>query len=420
MDPLTLSRLGARLRNPALARKLAADMQRGGEAGRAAAEQLGRSTEMRPAGPLVWCHVPEKVDVNALASLRDRLEEEISGVSVLVTSPDVENCRDQALAADILCQLPPLDIPRITQRFLEHWAPDAAIWFSRADRPLLLEDTARRGVPLFLQNAVAPEAGSGINRTLERRLLGLFQRIFAIDGSEFERIRALGAIPARMEVTGRLTAIADPPSCMESERAALAEAMRGRPVWLAACPDDSEIPAILKAHKAGRSIAHRLLLILVPRPDMPGPALAEQLRDAGFHVARRDADEEPDEATDIFIGDCIDELGLYYRLSPMTFLGGTLSNGDVPPPLHPATLGSAIIAGPFAGSEAETFQRLRLAGACRLIADGDRLGPAVVELLSPERAAQLALNAWDIASDGSPVLDRLVSVLRPTLRERDE
>ncbi|MDV7144680.1 glycosyltransferase N-terminal domain-containing protein [Tropicimonas sp. TH_r6] len=413
---MTLPNLRARLRSTAEARKLALVAQRGGEAGRAAAERLGRSEQTRPPGPLLWCHVPGMVEPGALGSLRERLEEDLVRITLLVTTPDVDRCREQAEAEGLICHYQPLDSTRVAQLFLDHWQPDAALWFEQARDPLLLEACAQRGVPLFLQNAVAPVCSTVGRRNQERRRFGLFQRVFALDPTEFEGIRGLGAVPARVEVTGRLTRIAHPPFCLEAERADLAEALRGRPVWLAACPDPAELPDILTAHRTARRVAHRLLLILVPRHEEEAPVLAAKLRADGWNVARRDADEEPDEATDIFIGDFADELGLYYRLAPITFLGGTLSNSEVPEAVHPATLGSAILAGPFSGSQAETLRRLRRGGACRMIADGGRLGPALAELMAPEKAALLALNAWDIASDGSPVLDRLVSVLLPVLQ----
>ncbi|RYH08681.1 3-deoxy-D-manno-octulosonic acid transferase [Tropicimonas sp. IMCC6043] len=417
MDVLALPRLRAQLGTPAWTRKLAVEIQRGGEAARDAGERLGRSDTPRPDGTLIWCHLPGTLESGALLSLRERLRTEQADLSLLVTTPDVGRCRKVARETMLLCQLPPLDAPAMIQRFLDHWRPDAAIWFERVDAPLLLEAAAHAGIPLFLQDATAPDVASTRARARERYLMGLFERVFAQSVTDHESIRALGPIPTRIEASGRLTPIAHPPSCLEAERAALAAALRSRPVWLASCPDPDELDWILEAHRQARRSAHRLLLILVPRSDAEGRPLAERLRADGWVVARRDADEEPDEGTDIFVADSREELGLFYRLAPVTFLGGTLSNSAVPAASDPATLGSAIIAGPFTGNEAEMLRRLRRGGACRLVPDAARLGAAVTELLAPDRAAQLALNAWEIASDGSPVMDRLVGALLPALRE---
>ena len=77
-------------------------------------------------------------------------------------------------------------------------------------------------------------------------LLGLFDRIFTIDVRQSEAIRQLGAIPARIEVTGKLTRVQSPPPCVEYEREALVSALQTRPVWLAACPAAPEIDAAIR------------------------------------------------------------------------------------------------------------------------------------------------------------------------------
>ena len=156
--------------------------------------------------------------------------------------------------------------------------------------------------------------------------------------------------------------------------------------------------------------------MLVPREDEGGRELTERLRAEGWSVARRDADEDPGETTDIFVADVPEEIGLYYRLAPITFLGGTLADKEVPTVAHPAALGSALIVGPFPGGQADMLRPLRRGGACVLVAHSDRLGAAVTDLLAPDRAAELALAAWEITSAGSQVLDRLSAAVLPALR----
>lgn len=420
MDALTIPRLRARLHTPALARRLALEAQRGGAEGRAAAERLGRTEQARPRGIVLWVHAPDGIDPLALLSLRDRLDEDLDSPTILLTSEIAPALPGDAPAGAILHQHPPIDSHRPVDRFLDHWRPDAAIWVGSVDGPLLLDATARRGVPLFLQNAVAPETDGSRARNLQRQLLGLFDRIFAIDVRQSEAIRMLGAIPARIEVTGPLTRVHSPPTCVEYEREAMVAALQTRPVWLAACPAAPEIDAILRAHAQALRSAHRLLLILVPVADRFGPETARTLTEMGWNVARREAGEDPLGSTDVFIFDSLEELGLCYRLAPVTFLGGTLLGADVPEPLDPATLGSAIIAGPQGGAHAATLARLEMADACCRIPNADALGQAVVDLLSPETAASLALGAWDIASEGVQVVERLAVQVASAIRNRSE
>ncbi len=405
------------MRAPGLVRRLAIQSQQAGDPGRLASERLGRGSVERPAGPLIWCHFPGEIRTLALASLTERLDEDLPGVTMLATS-DSADLQTPPEASPLICHRAPEDLRGPIQRFLEHWRPDAGIWFDRVGAPLLLEAAARGGMPLFLQDAAAPDYPSQRRGAIDRRLLGLFERILTVDAAESGAIRALGAIPARIETTGRLRPVAQPPTCIESERDTLASAIASRPVWLASCPTPAELDAVLTAHQFARRTAHRLLLIIVPPKDVLGAEWSSDLQLQGWAIARRDADEDPDDATDIFIADCREEIGLFYRVSPITFLGGTLSGGEVPSPMEPATLGSAIIAGPHAAPHGSELRRLRRASAFRYIASPEELGGAVSELLAPDKAARLALNAWDVASDGSQVLDRLAGLVVASLRDK--
>ncbi|MFV0359556.1 3-deoxy-D-manno-octulosonic acid transferase [Tropicimonas sp.] len=412
MDILTIPRLQARFRTQALQRKLNAQLSREDETGLIAKQLLGRSETPRPAGKLVWLQAPGGLDAGAATALRDRIAEEVPGINLLATVP--ERLRER-IADGIPAELPPLESPGSVERFLDHWRPDVCIWFGRVEAPILADACARRGIPMFLQDATAPEINSARGRALQQRMLGLFERILALDVVEADRIRAIGSIPSRIETTGRLTQVANPPACVESERAALADALNTRPVWVAACPTPGEVPAILDAHWAARRTTHRLLLILVPPAGSIGSELGPALVELGWQIALREADEYPEFATDIYIADTCEELGLFYRLSPVTFLGGTLSGGPVPEAMGPATLGSAIIAGPQGGHESEILAKLQSGGACRRIADASQLGEAVSALLEPDTAASLALNAWSIATDGVRVMNRLGTLVATAL-----
>lgn len=407
-----------RLRGPAISRRLALQAQRGGDEGRVAAERLGQSDRPRPQGPLLWLHAPDGIEPGALESVVNRLIELVPDASALLTAPPGQRPpADPAAAAALICKLAPLDSIRPAARFLDHWRPDAAVWLGRIDAPVLLESAAARDIPLFFQNAVLPPLHGPRARNAHRRLLGLFERILVPDPDEADRIRGLGAIHSRIEVTGPLSYVDRPLPFAESERNALSKALRARPVWMAACPVPDEIAAITAAHREAQRVMHRLLLIIVPPVEAQAPALAAALTEQGWRVARRDANEDPDESTEIFIADYREEMGLFYRLAPVTFLGGTFARGPVPPAIEPAALGSAIIAGPHFGAEVEVLERLHRAGAARVLPTSERLGAAVADLLSPEKAAQVALRGWDIASAGSVVLDRLMGSVAHALHE---
>jgi 3-deoxy-D-manno-octulosonic-acid transferase len=239
--------------------------------------------------------------------------------------------------------------------------------------------------------------------------------VLTVDDTAARAFRKAGAPMAAVTVTGRMEEESAALPHMEAERAALARQLATRPVWLAAALPEAEEAAVIAAHRAALRHAHRLLLIVVPQDMARADALATKIEAEGWAVAHRVRDEEPADDTEVFLADDA-EYGLWYRLAPITFLGGSLSgDGCARNPLEPAALGSAILYGPRAGAFGTIFGRLGAARAARAVGSGADLADALAELLAPDRAARLAHAAWGVTSAGAEATDRAVGVIRGML-----
>jgi 3-deoxy-D-manno-octulosonic-acid transferase len=337
------------------------------------------------------------------------------GHSVLLSAP--------APASDVFGRLsadPPVESPAAARAFLAHWRPDLILMTEGELRPILLHEAALRGIPMILADGSAPYlAGNrrGLWPGLYRECLDHFRQILAVDEVAARALRKRGADVSRLRVEGRMEVGSSALPCNEAERAALVRQFQTRPVWLAASVPEVEDAAVIAAHRSALRLAHRLLLILVPDQPERGEALARHMHDTeGWTVARRSADEEPDEETEVFLADAPAEMGLWYRLAPITFLGGTLAGaGSERDPNEAAALGSAMLHGPRHGTWSDTFQRLAESRATRPVSSPADLAEGLAELLSPDRVARLAQAAWAVSSSGADVTDRVVLLVRDLL-----
>ncbi|MEM9250104.1 MAG: 3-deoxy-D-manno-octulosonic acid transferase [Pseudomonadota bacterium] len=308
-------------------------------------------------------------------------------------------------------------------RWLEELSPSLVVWFGALGPDPLLTALVEADCPAIavdVPGVSSVDSRSPAFRRSIREALGHFGVTCAHDANAVRRLRALAPTGARIEALGHVRPIFAPPGCRDGERDALAQALRSRPVWLAAYPGMQEMPAILAAHRAALRGAHRLLLIVATDSEAAGSALAADLRAEGWQVARRGAEAEPDDTVEIFVADAPEEIGLWYRLAPTTFLGGTLAGPAAQDVAGPAALGSALIAGPRGGNpttaETALFARLRDGGGLRSVSDADGLALAVADLLSPDKAAAHAHAAWDVISDSARVLERIAAEVRVGLR----
>ncbi len=365
----------------------------------------------RPSGRLVWLHAPGRDAARSLLELARRLVEE-DAVSVVLTCPEVLPKR-----AGVIVQPPPADVAQEAAGFLDHWRPELAVMAEGEIRPALVHEAVERKLPLFMVGARSPyflKEHDGWYPGLMRGLLGAFRAVLALDEPSARAFRKAGAPLSIVEVAGKLEEESAALPCLEAERDAMARQLATRPVWLAAALPEAEESVVIAAHRAALRLAHRLLLIVVPQdPTRVGPLAQRMEKEEGWTVARRAEDEEPDAETEVYIADAGSEFGLWYRLAPITFMGGSLAgNGCMRDPLEAAALGSAILYGPRPGAYGVTFGRLGAARAARAVGSATDLAEALGDLLSPDRAARLAQAAWAVASDGAEVTERVMEMIR--------
>lgn len=320
-------------------------------------------------------------------------------------------------------QLPAPQGRRAIARLLAQHRPDLVLLLGADLPPELIVEAGAAEIPLILADARfgAPQLRRWrFRRGMFAALMARFSRIFVEDQASAAIIARLHAPAAQVEVTGPLTEPPEPLGCSEAERVSLATLMQARPAWLATSVPQAEIAAVVGAHEAALRHAHRMLLILVPDDPASGPALAESLAAQGWSVARRNLEGEPDEDVQIFIADDPTEYGLWYRLAPVSYMGGTLRGGAAAPraPFEAAALGSAVLHGPQAGDHAAQYARLTEARAARLVSAETGLGDAVADLIAPDKAAILAHNAWAVTSGGAGVAEALTRRILEQLETR--
>ena len=379
---------------------------------------------LRPAGLLVWLHAGAGEGLAGVVELGRQLIEE-DGVGVVLTlssAPEVDEAR--AMGSHAILQIVPPDFPNFAQGFLDHWRPDLGIFSGGELRPTLIYEATQRALPLLWVDARAPHLTAdrdGWFPGLIKAALAPFRAILAVDDSAARALRKAGVEDERLHILGRMEEASAALPHIESDRAALAQILATRPVWLAADVAPEEEAAVIAAHRDVLRLAHRLLLILVPQDPARSEALAARLEaEEGWHVANRGRDEEPENETEVYIMDRGADYGLCYRLAPVTFLGGSLQGeGCARNPMEAAAMGSAILYGPRAGNYAAAYARLGAARAARMVRSAADLGLALGDLLAPDRAARQAQAAWMITSEGADVTATVLQMARAILDGTD-
>lgn len=415
----SLYRIATDLAEPALRLYLRRRARRGKEDPARLEERFGRPSLPRPTGPLAWLHAASIGEALSVLPLIERLDRDRPELALLVTTGTVTSARllEVRLPRRVLHQYVPIDRNAWVCRFLDHWRPDAAVWVESELWPNLIEATAARGIPMALINARMSDASFkrwNVLRSQVQRLLRAFDVVLCQDESQASRFRALGATHARH--VGNLKYAAPPLPVDEAAHAELRAATAGRPVWLAASTHPGEETIVAAAHERLKRRFPELLTIVVPRHPERGREVAAMLIKRGFSAARRAAGQRVTRSVEFYVADGIGELGLFYRLSPVAFVGGSLVPHGGHNPLEPAQLSCAILCGPHTFNFEAICEQLAGAGALRRVADAAELADAVGFLLTDEvgRCA-MTLDAARIARAEAHVIDAVMHALDPIL-----
>lgn len=378
----------------------------------------------RPAGRLVWFHATNETRLLALCDVARSLRAQHPDITTLLSwDPELARPDTEALRIDLVGG--PLTGQKIgeSREFLDRWRPDAAIW---AGGPLprrmlgLLKDRLIPAALVDLTGEDIPKRSSGWLPDQRRGQFMSFHRIFCADGEAARQIARLGVTAARVQETGPLRLNRQPPDCFDEDLSALQEKLGSRPVWLAAGLPLAELEAVMAAHRRCLRLLHRLVLVVALADLDDHDAALGQLRAAGLSVASWEDGQEPDDYTQVILGG-VSDLGLWYRIAPVTFLGGSLERGARgQDPQDAAALGSALLYGPGVRGHAPLYHRLEQAGAARKVFGKKDLADAVHSLCAPDLAAEMAINAWALITEGAETATALLEYLPEILPPAEE
>ena len=413
---LAFSERADRFAERRLARRMALGKEDAGRMG----ERRGIASADRPDGDVLWFHAASVGEALSILELVRRLIEEDEWLNFLITTGTVASAQvlENRLPPEAIHQYIPLDAASYVRAFLDHWQPDLAVWTESELWPALMEETHSRGIPMLLLNGRISQSSYRrwrLTPSAISTLLGYFKAAHVQDQATAQHLARLGMASDRISITGTLKegSAALPDSAEAREE--VAQMIAGRPTWLAASTHAPEEEMVAQAHRIVMRRSPRMLLILAPRDPDRGGGVAASLRASQLRVAQRSKFEKITDETEIYLADCPDELGIWYRLAPLSFVGGSLVPVGGHNPLEPAALGSAILHGPHVGNFKEIYDRLAVAeGAVRVSSEGE-LTNQIVRMLAPDQAAAMAHAAWEVSSSGAEVTNAALSLILDTL-----
>ena len=370
----------------------------------------------------IWIHAVSVGEVQAAIPLIRAAVRRFPRHPMLVTTVTPTGAaRVQAVFGDtVRHSYIPFEMPLAVDNFFASVKPELALIMETEIWPNLYRGCGIRQIPLILVSArISPRSVGGYRRLLPliRDTLSHGIIIAAQSEADAERFRSLGANPERTWVTGNIKFdIELPPDLIANGDDVRRQVFGDRPVWIAASTHDQEERQVLAAHRQLLAEHPDLLLVLIPRHPERFPQVRELIERESFECVARSEKRRCNATTQVFLGDTMGEVPLFYAASDVAFVGGSLVPIGGHNLLGPAAVGLPVITGPhvFNGQEiADMFVDL---GACRMVADATQLAAAVGELIrDPQTAAALGAKAMQLVQRNRGALANLLGLLDPLI-----
>ena len=379
-------------------------------------ERIGRPKMPRPEGRLFWLHGASVGESVSMLPLINRILETYPDAHVMVTTGTVTSAdvMQKRLPERAFHQFIPIDNPIFTTRFVKYWHPDVALWFESEFWPAVLSSIKRKNIPLILIN------GRISNKTFKRwqqfdfickELLGCFSLCLGQSEEDAYRLRVLGAKDA--VCLGNLKYAGLPLPIDERAKDDLLKQIGSRPLWLASSTHNDEEVRVAKVHKRLKEKFSDLLTIIAPRHPHRGKEVAAELNRLGLTTALRSAQEMITPKTDIYIADTIGEMGLWYDIAGIVFIGGSLIPHGGQNFIEPSRVRDAVIVGPHMHNFTDAMSRAKKADAVMQVVDTEELGEVVSELLANKNLLEAKQSlAYNWAASETKVLDGIMDKIK--------
>jgi len=383
-------------------------------------ERYAHYAEARRHAPL-WVHAVSVGEVNAAVPLVDALLRTRPDQRMVVTTiTPTGSARVRALWGDRVDHVYlPYDLSGAIGRFLDHFSPRIALVMETELWPNLLFTCRDRGIPAYIVNArlsARSLRGYRVLAPLIGRALATVRRVCAQGRADGERFVRLGAPRERIAVTGNLKYDVADPDGLEQLVIQFRHYAGTRPTWIAASTHPDEEAAVVAAHRRLRARWPDALLVWAPRHPERFKPVAEFARSNGLRVARRSSDRWPAPEDAVFLLDTLGELGRFYAVADVAFVGGSLQPIGGHNLLEPAAVGTPIITGLHLHNFTEIAAQLGATGALVQSADAEALADDLDALMGdPARRRAMAEAGRLLVEEGRGALQRTLDAIAADL-----
>jgi 3-deoxy-D-manno-octulosonic-acid transferase len=385
-------------------------------------ERFAIASRARPNQKIIWMHAVSVGESNSALILLDYLLKTDSNIVVVFTTTSLTSAKllEKRIASTknysnrVIHQFLPVDSYFCIISFLKYWRPCLTLLVESEIWPNIIYECSKVGSKVVLINGRISKKSFNYWFIFKKLGLNIFDHFKLIFAQSLESKKYFQQLTSKEIIYyGNLKSAA---ATLEGDLKQLEELkkqIRNRKIWLAASTHEGEEEVIFRTHQKLKADFSDILTIIVPRHPKRAAKIIESLP-ADLKIAQRSRGQQITSQTDIYLADTLGELGLFYRLSKISFIGGSLIDGiGGHNSFEAAKLSCGIISGKFIANNYSTYQQLEAAQACFMIGNEEQLAKLVKNLLlNPQLLEDTANNAVKLMNSYDQIPQKIINHLK--------
>lgn len=371
--------------------------------------------------PLIWIHAASVGESNIALTLVSAITARNKNINFLITSGTRTSAEilHPKLPSNAVHQFLPIDNIFFVRKFLNYWKPSFGIFLESELWPCIINEAAAR-FRLVLCNARLSDKALMRWQKMDflfKAIINNFNLVITQSASDFEKYKNLGT--KNLINIGNLKFANKKLEVDEQERAELSKHFQNKRVITIASShfDDEEV--ILKTIKSIKTQYDDCYFVLIPRHPIRVKEIASKCKGLSLSYSLRSEKTRPDLDQDLYIIDKFGEVGLFYSLSYISFVGGSFKQGGHSP-IEPAYFNNVIIFGPNMSKCQDIANEMLKEKAAVQITDSQQFMDKIRYFLSIEGQAEARSyqnNAMVFVQKNQKILDEYLNLMDIDFRE---
>jgi len=331
-------------------------------------EKLAHISLSRGEGFVLWCHVASVGEAMSILPLIENFEQDEKIKKILITTITLSSAevlqKRFGQNKKVIHQFLPLDIPKFTYKFLNHWSPNLAIFIDSEIWPNLIFNIKKKDIPLLLVNGRITKKTFlrwSYFKNFSKEIFEKFNLCLAGSNETENFLRILGA--KNIKNYGNLKFSKTKLDRKTDLNTEILKKIENRKIWCAASTHPSEEMLCGKTHLELKKTFSNILTVIIPRHVSRAEGIVRDLSKLNLKVTLYSEFEKIDNDTDVLLINAYGESLKFYNLSKCVFIGKStvksLIKNSGQNPIEAARLGCKIFHGPHVNNFKEIYEYLK-------------------------------------------------------------